>query len=244
MAGFEALFRAAAPRFREILALIDRHAAALAAIAGDVPPQPRWDQDWFPRLDAAAAYALLRARRPQRVVEIGSGHSTRFMARAIADGGLATELASIDPSPRAAIAPLPIRHLRIRLEEAGPAPLEALGAGDVLFIDSSHKLLPGNDVALLFGEAIPRLPAGALLHVHDIFLPDPYPAEWGWRAYTEATLVAALLAGGGFTILWSSRYAATRLADAVAGSAAGRLPLVAGAWESSLWLEKTAPPVG
>jgi hypothetical protein len=31
------------------------------------------------------------------------------------------------------------------------------------------------------------------------------------------------------------------MADAVARSAAGRLPLLAGAHETSLWIEKTAP---
>ena len=44
------------------------------------------EQDWFSGLDAAAAYCLIREHRPARVVEIGSGHSTRFIARAIRDG--------------------------------------------------------------------------------------------------------------------------------------------------------------
>ena len=41
--------------------------------------------------------------RPKRVVEVGSGHSTRFVARAVADGGLETRITAIDPAPRAAI---------------------------------------------------------------------------------------------------------------------------------------------
>jgi predicted O-methyltransferase YrrM len=243
-APFEPLFAAAAPRFRALLDRLGEHAAAFAAIGREPPPQPRWDQDWFPRLDAAALYTLVRARRPRRIVEIGSGHSTRFMARAVADGGLDARITSIDPEPRADIAALPIRPVRERLEVADPALLASLGPGDVLSIDSSHKLKPGNDVALLFERVIPRLSAGTLLHVHDIFLPDPYPAEWGWRRYTEQVVVAALLAGAGFELLWSSHYAATRLADEVARSAVAGLPLVAGARETSLWLEKTAPPVG
>jgi hypothetical protein len=238
----EALFRAAEDGFRRVLSRLDVYADDLAAIGGDAPPQPRWNQDWFPRLDAALAYAMVRERRPRRVIEVGSGHSTRFMARAVADASLPTEITSIDPAPRATIAALPIRHLRARVEDAGVAPFTALGPGDVLVIDSSHKLEPGNDVALLFGEVIPRLPAGTLLHIHDIFLPDPYPSTWGWRNYTEQPLVEALLAGGGFDLLWSSHYVATRLATEVARSIAGRLPLVAGAHETSLWLAKTAAP--
>ena len=67
---------------------IEQYAAELEAIGSAPPPAPRWNQDWFPRLDAAAAYAMVRNTRPRRIVEVGSGHSTRFMARAVADGGL------------------------------------------------------------------------------------------------------------------------------------------------------------
>ena len=52
--------------------------------------------------------------------------------------------------------------------------------------------------------------------------------------------VAPLLFGGAFEVLFSSRYAATRMADAVAATVVGRLPLVEGATESSLWLRKIA----
>jgi len=47
--------------FFAVLDRIDSYAADLAAIGGAPPPAPRWDQDWFPRLDAAAAYATVRA---------------------------------------------------------------------------------------------------------------------------------------------------------------------------------------
>jgi predicted O-methyltransferase YrrM len=50
--------------------------------------RPRFDQQWFSGIDGAMAYALVHTLRPARIVEIGSGHSTRFMARAIADAGL------------------------------------------------------------------------------------------------------------------------------------------------------------
>ena len=43
------------------------------------------------------------------------------------------------------------------------APLEtftALGAGDILFIDSSHVVAIGSDVVHLFNEVLPRLAPG------------------------------------------------------------------------------------
>ena len=45
----------------------------------------------------------MRETKPARIVEVGSGHSTRFMARAVRDGGLATAITAIDPAPRADI---------------------------------------------------------------------------------------------------------------------------------------------
>ncbi len=45
--------------------------------------------------------------------------------------------------------------------------------------------------------------------------------------------------GGSYQLIWSSHYAATRMAGAVAASAAGRLELKPGAREASLWLVKS-----
>lgn len=123
----EPVFAAAEPRFAEMLRAIDRHAASLEAIGDAPPPQPRWAQGWFPRLDAATAYTIVRDRAPARIVEIGSGHSTRFMARAIADGGLATRLTAIDPAPRADIAALEINHVRATAHSADIALFEGRG---------------------------------------------------------------------------------------------------------------------
>jgi len=233
-----AAMAARAEAFADIIALIDKYAVDLEAIGTENPPQPRWAQDWFPRLDAAAAYALVRAHKPARIVEVGSGHSTRFMARAVADEGCATKITAIDPQPRATIESLDVEFMRATLDAAGDAPLKALQSGDILFIDSSHILMPGSDVDDLFNRILPTLPAGVLVHIHDMFLPDDYPASWAWRGYNEQSAVMALITGGGYEIVFSSHYAATRLADTVAASVVGRLALPAGAMETSLWLQK------
>lgn len=241
--ALEPLFRQAGPAMRAVLDRIAGWGDRLARFAGP-PPLPRWDQDWFPRLDGAAAYALVRSRAPARIVEIGSGHSTRFMAMAIADGGLATRLTCIDPQPRAALAGLPVEHRRRLLGEADIADLATLGEGDLLFVDSSHIAMPGSDVDRLLGDVLPRLAAGTLVHVHDIALPDAYPPAWDWRAYNEQLPVACLLLGGAFEILFASHWLATRQPDWLEAAGVTRLPLVPGAVETSLWLRKTAPALG
>ncbi len=203
------------------------------------PPEPRWEQDWFPRLDAAVAYAMIRQIAPQRVIEVGSGHSTRFMARAIKDGELETRFTAIDPAPRATIESLPIEIIPKTLHDTPPEVFHSLEAGDVLFIDSSHIVLPGTDVDRLFLEILPALPAGVYVHIHDIFLPDGYPKSWEWRGYNEQQAVAPMLLFGGFDILFASHYVTSRMADQLSRSVISSLPLVDGAFETSLWIRKS-----
>jgi hypothetical protein len=218
-----------------LLKLIERYASALEAIGTEPPPAPRWNQDWFPRLDAAAAYALVRSTRPQRIVEVGSGHSTRFLARAVADGGLATRITAIDPEPRASIEGLAVEWIRTPVQRVAAFP--PLGAGDILFIDSSHQLKPGSDVEFLLNAVLPLLPAGVRVHFHDIFLPDEYPQQWTWRRYNEQAAVASLITSNVFKVDFASHATVTRQPEAIAGVLA-RLPLVEGALESSLWLTR------
>jgi hypothetical protein len=236
-AALEARFAARAEAMRRWLDRLAQYDGALRAIGGGDASGPRWTQDWFPRLDAAIAYAIVRARRPRRIVEVGAGHSTRFYCRAIQDEGLATELLSIDPAPRAAIPAAPrLRLMTVPVQQAGLAPFRALAAGDILSIDSGHVLMPGSDVDFLLSAVLPMLPAGVLVHFHDIFLPDPYPGAWSWRGYNEQSAAALLVAQAGWPVEFASHYAVTRLGDAVTRSAVAGLPLLPSAFESSLWL--------
>ncbi|MCY4231404.1 MAG: class I SAM-dependent methyltransferase [Alphaproteobacteria bacterium] len=233
----EARFAAALPCFMAAMDDIDALAPALEAIGGASPPEPRWDQDWFPRLDAAMLYALARQRPPRRVVEVGSGHSTRFLLRALRDSSAETVVTAIDPAPRADLTGLEERLTlrRQTVQEVGSRLFATLEAGDWLVVDSSHIAMPGTDVDFLFGHILPALPSGVLLHVHDIFLPDPYPEDWAWRGYNEQ-LAAALLLAGGWQPLFASHYMATRHPDRLAHSALAALPMPPGARNTSLWL--------
>jgi hypothetical protein len=218
-----------------VLALVGEYQKDLEAIGAAPPPAPRWNQDWFPRLDAAAAYAIVRATRPRRIVEVGSGHSTRFLARAVADGKLDTRITAIDPKPRASIESLPVEWLRTPVQRVAAFP--ALGPGDILFIDSTHQLKPGSDVDFLLNAVLPLLPSGVRVHFHDIFLPDDYPADWAWRRYNEQAAVASLIERNILHVEFSSHAAVSRSPEKIGGVLA-RLPLVPGAVESSLWLTR------
>lgn len=237
-AAAESRFAARQQDFKAVLAGLAPLAEDLRRIGPDRPPAPRWNQSWFPRLDAAVAYAFVRHKKPRRILEVGSGHSTRFLARAVADGGLDTAITAIDPAPRASLERLPIALSRMTLQEAGLEAFEDLGPGDFLMIDSSHILMPGSDVDILLGRVLPALPAGVWVHVHDIFLPDDYPSDWSWRGYNEQLGVLALITGGEWEVGFASHYVATRMAEELERSTVAALPLPEGARESGLWLRR------
>ena len=239
-APYEPIHRHLADReatFGHILSLAESFGDDLNGIGTEPAPAPRWEQDWFPRLDAAILYTLLRHERPSQVVEVGSGHSTRFIARAVSDGGFPCTVTAVDPSPRATLSGLDVRFLEATVQEAGTGPFDALQSGDFLVIDSSHVLMPGSDVDVILNRVLPPLPKGIWIHFHDVFLPDDYPAEWGWRGYNEQAAVTQLVLGG-YETVFSSHYVTTAMPAIFEASVVRHLPVLPGAFESSLWLRK------
>jgi Methyltransferase domain len=176
--------------------------------------------------DSWAMGAMLRHLRPARMIEAGSGWSTLLAARVNREYLRGTmELTCFDPFPLdfireggAAVARLVERPI----ERTPLAEFEALAAGDVLFIDSTHSVKTGGDVVFLFGEVIPRLRPGVVVHVHDIFLPLDYPQPWaleGW-SWNEQYLVQAFLAfNSEFQILLATNWLAVNYPGAVVRAA-------------------------
>jgi hypothetical protein len=74
---------------------------------------------------------------------------------------------------------------------------DELQAGDVLFVDPSHRVFMNSDSTVVFLDILPRLPAGVLLQFHDIFLPLDYPPEWSSRCYSEQYLLACYILADG-----------------------------------------------
>jgi len=159
---------------------------------------PYYDNPAFAPVDGEIYHSLLRHFRPRRVVEVGSGQSTRFAARALAlnaRDGHPAELVAIEPYEAPELDELGATVIRRRVEDVGAEYFEELEAGDVLFIDSSHVARPGGDVVFLLLEVVPALPQGVLVHIHDVFTPSDYPVEWSRRRWfwTEQYVVEALL---------------------------------------------------
>jgi hypothetical protein len=196
--------------------------------------------DYFRSPDVEVLYTLIRTYRPARMIEVGSGNSTKVARQAILDGGLKTHLLSIDPQPRAEVDSLADECVRQPVEQSDPALFDALRDGDILFIDSSHEVRVGNDGAFLYSTILPRLACGVLVQIHDVFLPYDYPAdllENGALGWNEQYVVQAMLAqGGGFAVLWPGHFLQRARADF-----AGNFPHNTGWRAQSLWLRKISP---
>jgi hypothetical protein len=145
-----------------------------------VPYQFHFNNPAFDGTDALVLYCFVRHFRPQRVVEVGSGYSSRVSAQAAVVNG-DTQLICIEPFPALELAqgfPGLTRLIQTPVQEVALDLFESLQPGDILFIDSTHVTKCGSDVNFLFLQVLPRLQPGVVVHVHDIFLPDEFPQSW------------------------------------------------------------------
>lgn len=137
-----------------------------------------FDNDYFGGLDAAVYYALIRHLQPQRIIEIGGGYSTQIAGKALA-ANRNGKLLCIEPYPeRLNGSDGQVELIQKRVEEIDVDFFSSLEANDILFIDSSHTVKFRSDVCFEFLEILPRLAREVWVHVHDIFFPHDYPAEW------------------------------------------------------------------
>ena len=92
-----------------------------------------------------------------------------------------------------------------------------LAAGDVLFVDSSHVVNLGGDVTHLLLEVIPRIAAGVVVHMHDVFLPRQYPEEWftqgRWFWNEQYCLQAFLAFNQEFEVMLANAYLGLKYSD-------------------------------
>jgi|SRR5579862_612198 len=161
----------------------------------------------FTRVDAIVLYAMIRAKKPRKYLEIGSGVSTYYASAAAgrnAQEGHPMNIVCIDAYPRAALSAIP--GISVKTQEVQDEPLDsftALGKNDILFIDSTHMVRLDGDVPFLLLEVLPALRAGVAIHIHDIAFPfhTPYPpSHWIYKNtwpvwWNESMLLHALLSG-------------------------------------------------
>jgi len=160
------------------------------------------DNHFYPRGDGTYLYLMMRHFEPNRIIEVGSGHSSVLMMdvnERFFDGNI--HLTFIEPNPGRLMAVMKEQERegfclkKSRVQDIGMDMFTQLEADDILFIDSSHVTKFGSDVNHLFFNVLPRLKSGVLIHIHDIPGGFEYPDEWldDGRAWNEAYLVRAFL---------------------------------------------------
>lgn len=196
--------------------------------------------------DAYILAAMLAAHRPRRIVEIGSGFSSACMLDLVDATGLSTAFTFVEPYAdrlKGLLTEADRRRctlLEVPVQATEPDLYEALGPGDILFIDSTHVSKAGSDVNFELFEILPRLKPGVVVHVHDVFYPFEYPEDWLFnqrRSWNEAYLLRAFLTfNSAFEVLFFNDYFGRHHADHVRAT----LPRFLDNPGGGLWLRKTA----
>lgn len=144
--------------------------------------EARYHNDFFGPPDAEILYNMIRYFKPNRVIEIGSGESTKFARLALEQNKLETkkkyEHICIEPFEVPWLKQIGVKILRNKVERCDISIFEQLSENDILFIDSSHVIRTQGDVLFEYLDIIPSLKKGVLVHCHDIFLPYEYPLKW------------------------------------------------------------------
>lgn len=151
--------------------------------------------------DAEYWYNLIRLKKPKRIIEIGSGHSTKMAQLAIIanqkeNNEYQCEQICIEPYEMPWLEQIGVKVLRKKVENMNIDFFRQLEANDILFIDSSHVIRPQGDVLFEYLEILPVLKVGVIVHVHDIFTPRNYPKDWvvdKVRLWNEQYLLEAFL---------------------------------------------------
>ncbi|AUS99235.1 hypothetical protein CLI64_01845 [Nostoc sp. CENA543] len=172
------------------------------------PGEPGWVGGPINAIDTALLYYFVSELKPRTYLEIGSGVTTLFAARAKRDHNLATRIVSIDPEPRAAVDAVCDEVIRAGLETTDLSVFFNLEPGDIVFMDGSHRSFMNSDVTVFMLDVLPKLKPGVVIHFHDIVLPYDYPemfSDWYWN---EQYILAAYLLGAGdkVKILMPSRF--------------------------------------
>ena len=133
--------------------------------------------------DAEFLYNMIRLYKPRRIFEIGSGQSTRLATSAVEanrgeDAGYQCEHVCIEPYEAGWLEQLNVKVVRKPVELLDKSFFGQLEKDDILFIDSSHIIRPQGDVLFEYLELLPIIKPGVLIHIHDIFSPKDYLAEW------------------------------------------------------------------
>jgi len=140
---------------------------------------------WYRYSDVIMLYSIIRKFTPNRIIEIGSGHSSAVMLDTN-DLFLNSKVSMtfIDPDTSRLQEILnekdKVNHkvMQSKIQEVDLSIFDGLNNNDILFVDSSHVSKIGSDLNHILFQILPRLKSGVLIHFHDIHYPFEMPEDW------------------------------------------------------------------
>ena len=131
--------------------------------------------------EADFLFAFVAAQRPARIIQVGCGVSTAVCLLAAKEAGYRPVITCVEPYPNAFLKSTAtagaITLIPQPVEELDYGFLSGMASGDLFFVDSTHTLGPAGEVTRIVLELLPRLPAGARAHFHDIWFPYDYSSS-------------------------------------------------------------------
>lgn len=165
------------------------------------------------KVDSFVLYSLIRESKPKKMVEIGSGESTKIALLALEKNrkeGYDYHMTAIEPYPKEYLRKLDGDRFRLLVSKVQDVSLEEFSDADILFIDSSHVSKIGSDVNYEMFDILPTMKAGSLIHWHDIVIPVDYPRSWienGNMYWNESYVVQSfMMYNESFETIWPSKY--------------------------------------
>jgi predicted O-methyltransferase YrrM len=203
-----------------------------------------WNNHFFGIGDALVLSAMMQHACPARIIEVGSGFSSAVMLDTADHLGLKPNFTFVEPNPErlhqllskkeyaaADVFEMPVQNVDLSV-------FEALEAGDILFLDTTHVCKTQSDVNHELFEILPRLKSGVYIHFHDCFDNFEYPDYWLHeenRSWNELYLLRAfLMSNSDYELLLINDTIAKRFTDEVMSISPEFLINAGGA----LWLRK------
>jgi len=195
--------------------------------------------------DALIYAGMIRHLRPRQVIEVGSGFSSAVLLDTLdLSPDLMTQLIFIEPYTErleALMRPADLDRVRIIRSGVQDVPLDVftqLGAGDILFLDTTHISKTGSDVNFELFEVLPRLASGVWVHFHDVFPDFEYPESWVFdenRSWNELYALRAFLQ---YNDVFRVRYANQDFVRSHAALVSATCPRILENPGGGLWLQK------
>jgi len=181
---------------------------------------PKYYEEYVPAsnsglslVDAFVLYAMVREKKPNVMIEIGAGETTKITLQALRKNkleGKPCKFYSIEPYPGDELRKIQDENFELIDRKLQDVQIDLLSTADLLFIDSSHVSKIDSDVNYEILEIIPTLKVGSLIHWHDIVMPTNYWKDWvnnGNMFWNESYMVHAfMLFNTSFKIVWAARY--------------------------------------